>query len=113
MGVPAAQRRHRSGSVQEFCPTTPFAEFMLAVRLNRKLQRKTVAIDSRVSYPALLYYERGDMLPSVAIFARWARVVRLTETELRRALYLLAIDKGDAPAEPGPLLDLMEGKLAS
>lgn len=94
--------------MQDFSPATPFAEFMLAIRCDRKLARKTVAIDIGVGYVSLFEHERGDHIPSAAKFARWVRVMRLTPAELQRAIFLLAISKEDGSAEPGPLLELMK-----
>jgi hypothetical protein len=81
---------------------------MLSTRLDRKLARKTVAIDIGIGYVTLLGHERGDNIPSAAKFARWARVVRLTDGELKHALFLLATTKDDGAAKPGPLLELMK-----
>src|SRR5713226_9797978 len=96
----------RNGSLY-FSPTTPFAQFMLLTRLDRKLARKTVAIDARMGYVTLLGHERGDNIPSAAKFARWARIMRLTDGELKRALFLLSTSQDDGAAEPAPLLELM------
>lgn len=87
-------------------PASPFAEFVTNARLSRGLAAKTVAYDARLGVSTVWSWEKGTDTPRLNEFARWCRALQLTGSELQRAIFLLATS--DPPAEPGPLIKLME-----